>query len=70
MKLQFKPAEIDKIRTNVMAIAKNNHMTHVVEYWLRWDKGDARGSTGKPTVQALQKALNEANYARIKIKIV
>ena len=68
-KLQFKPSEISKIGTNLSAIANNEFMSEVVEYWLRWKKGDERGSSGKATVQTLQKALNDANYARIKISV-
>lgn len=67
--LGFKSYEIAKIKSDMHLTLHDSHMYEVVEKWLQWAPGDGRGSQDMATLEALQSALNRANYARIKLTL-
>ena len=69
MNLNFKDYEIEKIRKDLHHSLDNTQLYAVIQTWLCWAPGDARGSRSIATLEELQSALNGANFARIILKL-
>ena len=67
--LGFKDYEIKNIKRDLSLQYTGNQLYEVISFWLRWDPEDERGSKDIATLEALQKALNQTNNAKIKLKI-
>jgi len=63
--LGFKAYEIEKIRLDLQRSLNKTQLYGVIQTWLLWGPGDARGTSNVATLEELQSALNRANLARV-----
>lgn len=63
--LGFQSHEIAKIKMDIHNTLHSSHIYAVIETYLHWASGDARGSKDVATLEGLQSALDRANFGRI-----
>ena len=63
--LGFRPGELDNIeaRPLLLSSAPKSWLSAMLEEWLKWAPGDARGSTEVATLNGLRQALDKAGLS-------
>ena len=62
-RLHFTQGELDNIQTNVLLStgSPGSWLSAMLSQWLQWAPGDARKSTNFASLEALKRALSQAN---------
>ena len=61
--LGFRSTELSSIESAPLLLA-SSHLIAMLENWLQWAPGDARGSTGYATLRSLKSAVDRAGLGR------